>query len=65
MTVRPNENHRWGGVVGVVAAADASQAEALRAITRYRSLACETFDLDAVRSFSAKWFADLQAGEVP
>jgi hydrogenase/urease accessory protein HupE len=54
-----------GGVVGVVAAADAEMTEAVRATTAQRSLACEAFDLRALQAFSDRWFADLRTQQAP
>jgi hydrogenase/urease accessory protein HupE len=54
-----------GGVVGVVAAADAEMSEAVRATTARRALSCKAFDLRALQAFSHRWFADVQVQQAP
>ncbi|MEV0326223.1 HupE/UreJ family protein [Micromonospora echinospora] len=44
-----------GRVVGGVAP---GQTEAVKAVNAYRTAACDTVDIDAVRQFTRNWFAD-------
>ncbi|SCL19702.1 Protein of unknown function [Micromonospora rhizosphaerae] len=34
------------------------QSEAVKAVHAYRTVACDTVDIDAVRQFTRDWFAD-------
>ncbi|MGN9803060.1 HupE/UreJ family protein [Micromonospora sp. L32] len=42
----------------VVGGAAPDQAEAVKAVHAYRTIACDAVDVDAVRGFTREWFAD-------
>ena len=48
----------------VVGGPDPGQTEAVKAVHAYRTAACDTVDIDAVRQFTRDWFADPRSRPV-